>query len=367
MSSRLVEASASFLNSHKDWYGEPTPMGNGMTRDNNPYAGDTRPEDEALRPVNLIRQGPRYDITEDGLLHEARKLSHARALRAQMYEMRAAVEYLENNEAIERQLDEQDGGLDGYRSNYGTNRNTLRPGGGVAHGLDSPGSVTDLQGRQSAGAYGGGGDDFLDPQQAENLAKLVSMRRESERNNLDATSAFGAARNLGGGNFSTMARHLQPAPAETGVGARVGQENLGPQPAHHDGPYKAGSAFDANRALVSWLTRHLPGSGGRNDSLDNAYGQGFDGVQHWDAPELQTSDRHDRAFTAAQHALPTKDTDDGDNEKAFGRGRTQAGASSQHYRAHMDIGARRGGYGDTGYDPENGDQRPGVGWERNAF
>jgi hypothetical protein len=351
--SRLVEAASHFLNSYED----RKPLSNEKYyRANNPYAEEAPyAQDEAPKPINLIREqstnyGSFGDAGFDSLLVDCHKHARARRAAIDLYERKRdvelAIELLEGTE-FERQLDEAYGG-------YNTNKNTLRAGGGYAHGLDQPGSVTDLQGRQSAGAYGGDDDDFLNPQQAENLAKLVAMRRESERANLDN-------RNYGGGNFQNMAGRLDHAPAELGRGARVGQENPGPQLAHHDGPYKTGSSFNANRALVSWLTKNLPSAGSRED---RGY---FDGHSFVDAPALQTSDRHDRAFTAVQHALPIRDTDAGENEKASGRGRTQAGASSRHYRAHMDIAARRGGYGDTGYDTENGDERPGVGWERNAF
>jgi hypothetical protein len=350
MSSRLVEASARFLNS----YQSATPMGRGMTRDNNPYAGDTRSEDDSVRPVNLIREH-NYDMTCDGLLHDTQKLSRARAIAPLMYEMRKAVEILEGTE-FERQLDEQYG--------YETNRNTLRPGGGYgqsiapvdAHGYDYD-IDHDNYGNREPGYGSAGGNDVLDPQEAENLAKIASWRREGTRSN------------LGGGNFQTVARHLHPAPAELGRGARVGQENLGPQPAHHDGPYKAGSSFNANRALVNWMTQHIGAGGGRNDSLDHGYGAGFDDVpMDWDAPEIQTSARHDAEFHRARTALPFKDDAEEENERAFGHGKSFASGGSQHYRAHMDVGARSGGYGATDFDNENGDERAtGIGFQRNVY
>lgn len=354
MSSRLVEASARFLNAYED----RRPLSNEKYyRANNPYAEEAPyAPDEAPKPINLIREqstnyGSFGDTGFDSLLADCRKHARARRAAIDLYERKRdvelAMELLEGTE-FERQLDEAYGG-------YNTNKNTLRPGGGYAHGLDSPGSVTDLQGRQSAGAYGGDSNDFLDPQQAENLAKLVSMRRESERANLDN-------RNYGGGNFQSMASRLDPAPAEPGRGAVVGQENPGSQPAHHDGPYKADSSFNANRALVNWMTKHIGAGGGRED---RGY---YDGHSSIDVPTIATNARHDMEFFAHQHALPTRDTDDGENERAFGRQTRQADVGSHNYNRNVRGGLDGVSYGDTSYDLDTPDYRArNQGYSRSAY
>jgi hypothetical protein len=328
----LVEATTRFMNYHGDQ--KRTPLAKGMSQ-RDYLSEDCRSEDESARPVNLIREqstnyGSFGDAGFDGLLVEAQKHSRALALVAQLEETRSAVEYLENA-SIERQLDEADG--------YATNRNSLRPGGGYGQSVQP----VDTHGYDySIDHQPYGGDDnssLFDAAQAERIAKLVAMRREAERsNNVDN-------RNYGGGNFAAMASRLQPSPAELGKGAVYGQQNTGPAAGQHDEPYKAGNAYEANRSLVGWLTKHLPSSGGRNDNPADAYGSGFagDGVhQGYDAPELETTSRHDREFFNASHALPFKDDAEAENDRAFGAGKSAATRGSLNYQRRIRRGASDG-------------------------
>jgi hypothetical protein len=321
----LVEATTRFMNYHGDQ--KRTPLAKGMSQ-RDYLSEDCRSEDESARPVNLIREHT-YDITNDGLLYECRKHSRALALVAQLEETGAAVEYLENK-SIERQLDEQDG--------YCTNQNSLRPGGGYGQSVQ-PVDTHGYDYSVDRQPYGGHDNSFLfDAAQAERIAKLVAMRREAEKSNVDN-------RQYGGGNFATMASRLQPSPAEVGKGGVYGQQNTGPQPGQHDEPYKAGNAYEANRSLVGWLTKHLPSSGGRNDNVDDAYGSGFagDGVhQGYDAPELETTSRHDREFFNASHALPFKDDAEAENDRAFGAGKSAATRGSLNYQRRIRRGASDG-------------------------
>jgi hypothetical protein len=358
----LVEASARLLGSYEDRRPLMETKNGLMTPENSPYRDDVGPSsyDERPKSINLVREntgnyGSFGDSKNDGLLQDVTKFMRARATAQAMYQRRKdmteAIELLEGSE-IERQLDEAYG--------YETNRNSLRPNGGYGssvspvdmHGYDAD-IDDDNYGNHEPGYGSAGRNDFLDPQEAENLARIASWRREAARNNV---------RPVGGGNFATMADRLVPAPAELGQGARVGQENPGPQPAHHDQAYRAGSAFDAGRALVGWLTKNLPSGGGRKD---DGYFDGHSGV---DAPELQTSTRHDLEFYQHQHALPTRDSDEGENERAFG---VQTRAADERSRAYNRIvrGALDGrSYGDVSYDLHTPDDRArSQGYERPAF
>jgi hypothetical protein len=338
--SRLVEAASQFLNAYED----RKPLSNEKYyRANNPYAEDAPyAPDEAPKPINLIHEqdtnyGSFGDAGFDSLLADCRKHARARRAAIDLYERKRdvelAIELLEGTE-FERQLDEAYGG-------YNTNKNTLRPGGGYGQSIqpvDTDGYDYDIEDDN----YGGDGGSYHDPVEAENLARLAANSRE----------AFGEpTRRYGGGNFATMARHLQPAPVEPGRGGRLGQENPGPQPAHHDGPYRAGNAFDANRALVNWMKQHLPNSGGRED---RGY---YDGHSFDDAPTITTNARHDMEFYAHQHALPTRDSDEGENERAFGRQTRQADVGSHNYNRNVRGGLDGTSYGDTSYDLDNPDQR----------